>query len=101
MVCFKGQVNNKEVQKLMSESYIFVLPSINEGFGIVYTEAMKAKCITIGTKNEGIDGFIKNGVNGFLVNPNVDEIAKLIDEIYNDKYNLDTIDLMLLTMLLR
>lgn len=91
VVCFKGQVNNKEVQKLMSESYIFVLPSINEGFGIVYTEAMKAKCITIGTKNEGIDGFIKNGVNGFLVNPNVDEIAKLIDEIYNDKYNLDTI----------
>ena len=67
------------------------MPSINEGFGIVYLEAMKAGCITIGTKGEGIDGFIENGKNGFLVNPNVDEIVKLIDEIYNDKYNLDTI----------
>ena len=91
VVYFKGQVNNKEVQKLMSESYIFVLPSVSEGFGIVYAEAMKAKCITIGTKNEGIDGFIKNGVNGFLVNPNVDEIVELIENIYNNKYNIEEI----------
>lgn len=88
VVCFRGQISNEEVQKLMSESYIFVLPSVNEGFGIVYAEAMKAKCVTIGTKNEGIDGFIKNGVNGFLVNPNVDEIVELIENIYNNKYDI-------------
>lgn len=88
---FTGHIKNDKVMKLMSKSYIFIMPSINEGFGIVYLEAMKAGCITIGTKGEGIDGFIENGKNGFLVNPNVDEIVKLIDEIYNDKYNLDTI----------
>ena len=91
IVCFKGQITNEEVQDLMNKSYIFLLPSVNEGFGIVYAEAMKAKCITIGTKNEGIDGFIKEGINGFLVNPNVDEIVKLINDIYNNKYNLDAI----------
>lgn len=88
---FKGHIENDKVLKLMNESYIFIMPSINEGFGIVYLEAMKAKCITIGTKGEGIDGFIKNGKNGFLVNPEIDEIVKLIDEIYSNKYNLDEI----------
>ena len=48
-------------------------------------------CITIGTKTEGIDGFIKDKENGFLVNPNVKEIVQLIDEIYLKKYNIQEI----------
>lgn len=85
---FKEQIANQEVLKLMNKSDIFVLPSIVEGFGIVYAEAMKAKCITIGTKNEGIDGFIKNGENGFLIEPNENEIVQVIKEIYSNKYDL-------------
>lgn len=88
---FTGHIKNNEVMELMSKSYIFIMPSINEGFGIVYLEAMKAGCITIGTKGEGIDGFIRNSQNGFLLRPDVDEVVKLIDDIYNNKYNLDTI----------
>lgn len=91
IVCFKGQISNEEVQDLMNKSYIFLLPSINEGFGIVYAEAMKAKCITIGTIGEGIDGFIENGENGFLINANVEEIEKVINDIYEGKYNLNRI----------
>ena len=90
-VTFKNQITNQEVLDLMNRSYIFILPSIAEGFGIVYAEAMKAGCITIGTKNEGIDGFIINGENGFLVNPDVKEITELIEDIYEDKYNLENI----------
>ena len=88
---FTGDIKNDKVMKLMSKSYIFIMPSINEGFGIVYLEAMKAGCITIGTKGEGIDGFIRNSQNGFLLRPDVDEVVKLIDDIYNNKYDLDTI----------
>lgn len=90
-VCFKGQITNEEVQDLMNKSYIFLLPSINEGFGIVYAEAMKARCITIGTIGEGIDGFIINGENGFLVNADINEIKNLIMDIYNGKYDLNKI----------
>jgi len=90
-VTFKNQLINKEVLTLMNESYIFLLPSIHEGFGIVYPEAMSMGCITIGTKTEGIDGFIKDKENGFLVNPNVKEIVQLIDEIYLKKYNIQEI----------
>lgn len=88
---FKNQISNKEVLSLMNRSYIFLLPSINEGFGIVYPEAMSAGCITIGTKNEGIDGFIINNENGFLIEPDVEKISKLIDEIYSNKYDLSII----------
>ena len=90
-VSFKGQITNQEVLDLMNKSYIFILPSVAEGFGIVYAEAMKAGCITIGTKNEGIDGFIINGKNGFLVNPEEKEITKLIEEIYENKYDIEGI----------
>ena len=90
-VKFLGQISNEKVQEYMSESYIFLLPSINEGFGIVYPEAMKNGCITIGTKNEGIDGFIKNGENGFLIDPSVDSIIEIINKIFNEEYDVNAI----------
>lgn len=83
---FTGILDKHEVFKRLSNSNIFVLPSKSEGFGISYVEAMYSGCIPIGTKNEGVDGFIKDGYNGFLVNPNVDEIFEKLEEIlYNNK----------------
>ena len=52
---------------------------------------MNNKCITIGTIGEGIDGFIKNKENGFLVNIDEDEIANLIIDIFNNKYDTNSI----------
>lgn len=91
IVTFHGEISNDEVLELMNKSYIFLMPSIAEGFGIVYIEAMKAGTIAIATKGEGIDGFIKNGENGFLVNVDVDEIEKLISDIYSNKYRIEKI----------
>ena len=51
----------------MSEATYFVMPSVREGFGIVYLEAMAAGCIVIGTEGEGIADAITHGENGFLV----------------------------------
>lgn len=90
-VTIAGQIINQEVHELMQRSKVFLLPSVNEGFGIAYVEAMYNKCITIGTKNEGIDGFMKNSVNGFLVKPEINEIADLIKDIYSKKYDIEKI----------
>ena len=86
---FLGHVSNSKVHDNLAKNLIFILPSSPEGFGIVYAEAMYNKCITIGTKGEGIDGFIKNGENGFLVNINYLDIAKILCEILDNpsKYN--------------
>jgi len=88
---FLGQIENKEVYKLMKSSKIFLLPSVGEGFGIVYAEAMYNGCITVGTKGEGIDGFIQDGVNGFLVKPEENDIVEKLNYILENEDNLTNI----------
>lgn len=66
-VTFTGQIPNARVLEILSRSQYFVMPSIREGFGIVYLEAMACGCITIGTQGEGIADVIRHKQNGFLV----------------------------------
>lgn len=68
-VRFTGQLSNEGVLAEMSRAQFFCMPSVREGFGIVYLEAMAVGCITIGTEGEGIADLIENGRNGFLVPP--------------------------------
>lgn len=81
---FVGFLKNTEVYKLLSNTNIFCLLSKPEGFGIVYSEAMYCGCITIGTKGEGIDGYIKDNENGFLIDVNSDDLAKKFDYIFTN-----------------
>ncbi|MBN2636384.1 MAG: glycosyltransferase family 4 protein [Prolixibacteraceae bacterium] len=66
---FLGNINRDNVFEQLKMADIFILPSYNETFGLVYLEAMAAGCITIGSCKEGIDGIIINNDNGFLCNP--------------------------------
>ena len=68
-VRFLGQVPNETVLAEMAKHRFFVMPSVREGFGIVYLEAMANGCVTIGTEGEGIADLIVSGENGFLVPP--------------------------------
>lgn len=80
-VSFCGRMANCQVLEILSSADYFVMPSVNEGFGIVYLEAMANKCVTIASKNEGIDGFIVHRQNGFLVtNDSIEEIVDVIKE---------------------
>lgn len=80
-VVFTGNIKKEKVYEYMKNSDIFILPSVNETFGMVYLEAMACGCITVGIKNEGIDGILKDGVNGFLINPKSADIEELINKI--------------------
>ena len=64
------------------------MPSVNEGFGIVYLEAMSQKCAVIGTNGEGIMDIIEDGENGILISPDdVDGLAEKIEKCFrNSKY---------------
>ena len=82
---FTGQLKHEEVLKKMRESDIFILPSVNETFGMVYLEAMASGCITVCTKGDGVDGIIRDGENGFTTETDKvkETLRKIID--YPDK----------------
>ena len=88
-ISFLGHLTRDLVAENIEASDCFIMISENEAFGLVYLEAMAKGCITIGSRNEGIDGVIVHGKNGFLCEAgNYVELAKLI-EIINNLSNKD------------
>ena len=78
-VRFTGFVPYEDLKALYSACDIFVLPSFEEGHGITLTEAMASGKPLIGTKVGGIPAQIKDGWNGFLVEPgNEKQLAEKI-----------------------
>lgn len=63
---FHGQVSRDEVFDLMKKCFCFTMVSEKETFGMVYIEAMLAGCVTIASKDGGVDGVIVNDENGYL-----------------------------------
>ena len=61
-----GRIPRNEVVKQMDDHTLFVMISHNETFGLVYLKAMARGCITIASRDEGFDGIIQDGINGFL-----------------------------------
>lgn len=82
---FSGALPKDEVYKKMSASDIFILPSKNETFGMVYMEALSCGNIVLCSKKSGVDGIIKNGENGFIVKPDKKGIYNAIDKILKFK----------------
>lgn len=94
-VIFTGRISPEDVHEHMKNADIFVLPSVDETFGLVYLEAMAAGCITVCTKDDGVDGIINDGENGYTTLPIPEEIRKTLlkikdlneDEIKTVSYN--------------
>jgi len=62
-----GRVDRSQIQKIYSQSHAMVLPSIDDGFGKVLTEAMACGCPVIASENTGAYGYLNDGVDGFVV----------------------------------
>lgn len=74
-----GFVPYDDLRKLYVACTIFVLPSKEEGHGLVLTEAMASGKPLIGTNVGGIPVQIRDGWNGFLVEPaNEKQLAEKI-----------------------
>jgi glycosyltransferase involved in cell wall biosynthesis len=76
-VKFIEKVQNENVPEYMVTSDVFVLPSLSESFGIVNLEAMASGLPIVTTKVGGLPEVVKDGENGFLVEPkNPEQIAE-------------------------
>ena len=83
---FLGLCSRERVRHLMSECDVFVMPSWDEAFGIVYIEAMSQGKPVIGSRGEGIADTISDGETGFLVDPDdVDELTAKIRLVIENK----------------
>lgn len=71
---------------------IFLLPSYNETFGLVYIEALSQGIPIIYSKNEGVDGFFDNENVGEKVNPKsplslANAILKIVEDYSQYKWD--------------
>lgn len=77
-----GRIPRDEIKLQYDKADCMVMISRGEAFGLVYLEAMARGCITIASRNEGFDGVIQDGINGFLCEAgNSDELANIIKKI--------------------
>ena len=89
-VTFYDPLSYDKLIKLMKSSWIFVLPSVREGQGIVLLEAMAAGTppIAVHTPESGVGDIVKNNYNGLLVKRGEIEsaIQKLLtmEDLYGD-----------------
>lgn len=77
-----GKIPRDSIKEIYDESDCMVMISRGEAYGLVYLEAMARGCITIASRNEGIDGVIVDGENGFLCKAGDDkELTSIIIRI--------------------
>ncbi|NLP44701.1 MAG: glycosyltransferase family 4 protein [Peptococcaceae bacterium] len=81
-VKFLGRLPHPEALKQIAAADIFSLPSWQEGFGVVYIEAMAQGVPVIGVEGEGIEDAIIHEQNGLLVRPrDVTDLAKALERL--------------------
>lgn len=85
-VIFKGYISNEDVPKALNEMDIFVVPSINESFGVAAVETMACEIPVIASSVGGLKEVIVDKETGYLV-PKKDhkEIAKYLKKLILDK----------------
>lgn len=84
-VHFLGNVNHSELSKYLWASDVFCRPSLSEGLGNAFLEAMAAGVPIVGTNIGGIPDFLKDGETGLFCKVNdPKDIAHQIKRILDD-----------------
>ena len=79
---FTGTLPEVELERLYCRSSFFVMPSLNEGFGLVFLEAMRAAKACIGGVGAASE-IIQHGTTGFVVDPrDGTSLARFVVELF-------------------
>jgi glycosyltransferase involved in cell wall biosynthesis len=62
-------IDNAKIENLMVEHDLLIMPSIEDGFGIVVSEALSVHLPVIVTSNCGAAEVVRNGKDGFVIEP--------------------------------
>ena len=85
-VDFVGRLEHARVLAMMARAQLFALPSWDEAFGLVYTEAMAQGTPILALRGGGPDDFVEHGVSGGWLVPehDPDAIADVIRGVLDD-----------------
>jgi len=82
---FLGSVPQTELPRIMSTSHVLVLPSIEDGFGMVMGQAMACGCPVLSSTNTGGEDLYTDSVEGFIVPiRDVDAMADRMQRLADD-----------------
>lgn len=85
-VKFLGHIDHADLPKYLAEADIFVRPSLSEGLGISFLEAMAGGLPVIATKVGGIPDFLHDYETGLFCKVNNPEsIAEKVKELMSDQ----------------
>lgn len=80
----KQNLSGDQLKQEFAQADVFIMPSLVEGFGLVYLEALAAGCYTIGTENTGLpDLGLTEEVGDILPSVNSTTVAQSIQTAHN------------------
>ena len=84
-VTFAGRVGDRELAALYDQCRFLVMPSRDEGFGLVFLEAMRAGKACVGA-NGAAEEIIRHGVTGLIVKlEKPDDLAAAVFTLFDDQ----------------
>ena len=83
---FLGNLKEEDIPAIYNCADVFVLPSIQEGQGIVLLEAQASAKPVVAFDIGGVNEAVRSGETGFLVKPgSTDELAEAVLKLLSDK----------------
>ncbi len=80
-IIFLGEIRKLSIYYKLAD--FFILPSLNEGFGLAVVEAMSNGLLVIASRVGGIPEIIHDSVNGFTFNPkDVFDLSKVMRKVF-------------------
>ncbi len=86
-IIFRGALrDDADVREAFFEAHVFCLPSLQEGFGIVFVEAMAAGLPIVAVRAGAVPEIVDHEGNGLLVPPgNVQALSKALNRLLRDQ----------------
>jgi glycosyltransferase involved in cell wall biosynthesis len=83
---FIGRVKNVEIGRELNKSDIYINPTTKDSFSVSMFEAFACGLPVISTNVGAIPNFVKDGINGYLVDSdNIDQLVKKIELVIEDQ----------------
>lgn len=85
-IVFQANISPEKIKSYYQAIDVVCVPSIRETFGLVYIEAMASGKVAIASSTGGPVEYIKNGKNGYLVDPkNPNDLAEVLHRVLMDE----------------